>query len=97
MVRASRKRVKNPEKVYSFRKELAELYQRFRSDVEAFSKKHKVKINYWYSPSTISQPKFIIDDVGFTADELCNEKELTILASRTNKRNVKRIKKRNVI
>jgi len=76
MARARRKTVKNPEKVHSFREELVQLYHRFKADVEVLCKKHEVKINYWYSPSTISQPKFIIDEVGFTADELCNEKEL---------------------
>jgi len=77
MARARRKTVKNPEKVHSFREELVQLYHRFKADIEVLCKKHKVTINYWYSPSTISQPKFIIDEVGFTADELCNEKELT--------------------
>jgi len=90
MVRARRMMVKNPERVHSFREELVQLYYRFQVDVEALCKKHEVKINYWYSPSTISQPKFIIDNVEFTADELYSEKELTILASRTKKRYTKK-------
>jgi len=90
MVRARRKIVRDPEKVYSFREELVGLYHTFKADVEALCKKHEVKINYWYSPSEISQPKFVIDNVGFTADEFFNEKELTILAKQTKKRNVRR-------
>ena len=86
MVRARRKRVKNPDKVYSFRGELVQLYHKLKVDIEALCKKHGATVNYWYSPSTIFQPKFIIDDVEFTADELCNEKELRILASQTKKR-----------
>jgi len=86
MVRARRKRVKNPDRVYSFREELVQLYQKLKVDIEALCKKHGATVNYWYSPSTIFQPKFIIDDVEFTADELCNEKELRILASQTKKR-----------
>lgn len=86
MVRARRKRVKNPDRVYSFREELVQLYHKLKVDIEALCKKHGATVNYWYSPSTIFQPKFIIDDVEFTADELCNEKELRILASQTKKR-----------
>jgi hypothetical protein len=86
MVRARRKRVKNPDKVYSFREELVQLYHKLKVDIEALCKKHGATVNYWYSPSSIFQPKFIIDDVEFTADELCNEKELRILASQTRKR-----------
>jgi len=85
LARARRKAFKNPEKVHFFREDLVQLYDRFKADVEVLCKKHGVKINYWYSPSTISQPKFIIDEVGFTADELCNEKELTIF-SQTKKK-----------
>lgn len=86
MVRARRKRVKNPDKVYSFRKELVQLYQTHKIDIEALCKKHGATVNHWYSPSTIFQPKFIIEDVEFTADELCNEKELRILVSQTKKK-----------
>jgi len=89
MVQARRKRVKNPDKVRSFTEELVQLYQKFKADVEVLCKKHEVAINHWYSPSTIFQPKFIIDDVAFTADELYNEKELETLASQTRKRYVK--------
>ena len=85
IVRAQRKRVRNPEKVYSFREELAKLYRGFKGDVEGLCEKYEVKINHWYSPSTISQPKFIIDSVGFTADELFNEIDLTLIATQTKK------------
>ena len=46
----------------------------FEADVEALCKKHEVKINCWYSPSTIPQPKFIIDGVTLDADDLYNQK-----------------------
>jgi len=72
MARARRRKIKNPEKVNSFRDELIHLYERFKADIMSLCKKYGVEINYWYSPSTISQPKFIIDNVGFTADELYN-------------------------
>ena len=81
MVRVRRKRIKNLNKVNFFKQELIQLYQTFKVDVEILCKKHEVAINHWYSPSTIFQPKFIIDDVGFTADELCNEKELINLTN----------------
>lgn len=86
MARARRKRVKNPDRVYNFREELVQLYRRLKLDIETLCKKHGATVNYWYSPSTIFQPKFIIDDVGFTADELCNEEDLKILVSQTRKR-----------
>jgi len=76
MARTRRRRFKNPEKVYLFRKELIRLYEKFREEVEALCRKYDVKINYWYSPSTISQPKFVIDNVGLSADELYGEREV---------------------
>ena len=74
MLRARKRKVKEGEKVHAFQESLLQLYQKFEADVEALCKKHEVKINCWYSPSTIPQPKFIIDGIGFDADELYDEK-----------------------
>jgi len=75
MLRARNRKVKGGEKVHAFQESLLQLYQKFEADVEALCKKHEVKINCWYSPSTIPQPKFIIDGVTLDADDLYNQKE----------------------
>jgi hypothetical protein len=74
MLRARDRKVKEGEKVHAFQESLLQLYQKFEADVEALCKKHEVKINCWYSPSTIHQPKFIIDGVKLDADDLYNQK-----------------------
>lgn len=61
------------DRLLAFREELIQLYRSFEGDVEALCKKHDVKVNYWYSPSMIPQPKFVIDGVGLDADELFEE------------------------
>ncbi len=81
MLRARNRKVKEGEKVHAFQEPLLQLYQKFEADVEALCKKHEVKINCWYSPSTIPQPKFIIDGIGFDADELYDEKISETLAN----------------
>ena len=80
MLRARNKKAKNPQRVDSFKKELVEVYHRFKTDVESVCERHGAEINYWYSPSGIPQPKFIIDGVSFDADQLLNEKEGTLEA-----------------
>ena len=74
-LRARNKRVKSPDKLHSFKKEIVQLYRIFRKNVETLCKKYGVEINYWYTPSEIPQPKFIMDGVGFDADQLVNEAE----------------------
>jgi hypothetical protein len=74
MLRARNRKVKEGEKVLAFQESLLQLYQKFEADVEVLCKKHEVKINCWYSPSTIPQPKFIIDGVKLDADDLYNQK-----------------------
>jgi len=91
MLRARKRKVKEGEKVHAFQESLLQLYQKFEADVEALCKKHEVKINCWYSPSTIPQPKFIIDGIGFDADELYDEKISETLANQA-KEAVKRTK-----
>jgi hypothetical protein len=74
MLGARNRKVKEGEKVHAFQKSLLQLYQKFEADVEALCKKHEVQISCWYSPSTIPQPKFIIDGVTLDADDLYNQK-----------------------
>ena len=74
MLRARNRKVKEGEIVHAFQESLFQLYQKFEADVKALCEKHGVKINYWYSPSKIPEPKFIIDGVGFDADELYDGK-----------------------
>ncbi len=82
MVQAGRKIFRNPDKVYSFREDFLQLYSAFKVNIEALCKKYDVRIDYWYSPSAIPQPKFVIENAGFTADELHMEKELLVLSSK---------------
>ena len=96
MARIHKKGVEDREKTRAFREELIQLYRGFRGDVEALCEKHGVKINYWYSPSKIPEPKFIIDGVGFDADELYDEKEFETLANQA-KEAVKRTKNQRIL
>jgi len=89
MLRTRNRKVK--EKVHAFQESLLQLYQKFEADVEALCKKHEVKINCWYSPSTIPQPKFIIEGIVFDADELYDEKISETLANQA-KETAKRTK-----
>jgi len=75
MLRSRRRRVKNPLRLRAFKEDLLQLYHKFKMDVEAVCEKHGVKINYWYSPSSIPQPKFVINGFGFDADQLFNEED----------------------
>ena len=61
------------DRLLAFREELIQLYRSFEGNVEALCKKHEVEVNCWYSPSTIPQPKFVIDGIGLDADELFEE------------------------
>ena len=76
-----------------FRKELLQLYDKLKADVEALCKRYEVEINCWYSPSTIPQPKFIIDGVGFDADELYNENNPKLLTDKI-KRKTRKVSER---
>jgi len=85
------------DKLLAFQEELIKLYSSFEGDVEALCKKHSVQLQFWYSPSMIPQPKFIIEGVGFDADEIL-EKNFVLPPEIENKENVKsgRYKKRKV-
>ncbi|MFQ6076702.1 MAG: hypothetical protein ACE5Z5_11300 [Candidatus Bathyarchaeia archaeon] len=41
--------------------------------MKALCEKHGVEINFWYSPSKIPQPRFVIEGIAFDADTLYNE------------------------
>ncbi len=78
----------------AFQEELIKLYSSFEGDVEALCKKHGVQLQFWYSPSMIPQPKFIIDSVGFDADEIL-EKDFALPPEKENVKSG-RYKKRKV-
>ena len=79
--------MKNPLRLRAFKEELLVSYHKFKKDIEALCKKHGAEINYWYSPSSIPQPKFVINGFGFDADQLFNEENsLAKLFSREGKR-----------
>jgi len=96
VARIHKKGVEDREKTRAFREELIQLYKGFKGDVEALCKKHGVKINFWYSPSRIPQPKFIIDGVEFDADELYDEKEFETPANQA-KDAVKKMKNQRIL
>ncbi len=84
------------DKLLPFQEELIKLYSSFEGDVEALCKKHDVQLQFWYSPSMIPQPKFIVDGAGFDADEILEkdfalppEKE-TVKSGRYKKRKVRK-------
>jgi len=86
MLLLRRRRVKNPLRLRAFKEELLKLYYKFKMNVETVCEKHGAEINYWYSPSSIPQPKFVINGVGFDADQLVNEQDsLTKLFSKEGK------------
>lgn len=69
------------DRISSFREEVIQLYQRFEDDVAALCSKHGVKVGLWYSPSSIPQPRFVIDGVVVDADKLYDEEEFRLLAT----------------
>ncbi len=75
------KRIRNKERLWVFRAELAKLYDEHEAKLEALSKKHGVEINFWYNPSKIPQPTFMIEGVTLNADTLYDEKEFTLMYS----------------
>lgn len=83
------------DRLLAFREELIQLYRNFEGDVEALCKKHEVEVNYWYSPSMIPQPKFVIDGVGLNADELFEEEFVFPIELNKAKRGKKRERFKN--
>ncbi len=67
--------MKNPLRLRDFKEEILKLYHKFKTDVEALCEKHGAEINYWYSPSSIPQPKFVVNGFGFDADQLFIEED----------------------
>jgi len=70
------------EGLLAFQGEVVQLYDRLKVGVEVFCKRHDVEISFWCKPSTISQPKFMINAVGLDADERCSEKNPMPLTNR---------------
>lgn len=75
------KRIKNKERLWIFRAELARHYEEFEAKLETLCKEHGVEINCWYSPSKIPQPKFVFGGVAVDADTLYDEEEFSLLFS----------------
>ena len=75
------KRIKDKERLWAFRAEFAKLNEEFEAKLENLCKEHGVEINSWYSPSKISQPKFVFEGITVNADTLYNEEEFSLLYS----------------
>ena len=71
----SRGTMKN-DRLWRFRTQAMKLYKEFEANLESLCQQHEVKINYWYSPSKIPQPEFVIGKKAVDADTLYNEKAL---------------------
>ena len=64
-----------------FRAKYMRLYDEFEDKLEGLCQEYGVKINCWYSPSKIPQPKFLFGKVALDADTLYNEEEFCLLFS----------------
>ena len=78
MLRTYNVRVSDKETLHAFQVELVQLYRKFEADVETLCKKYGMTVNCWYSPSMIPQPKFTLNSLGFTADELYSGIEVNL-------------------
>jgi len=78
--KALRRRV-SWEEISTFREEVVQLYRRFERDITTLCEKHDVEIDFWYSPSAIQQPRFIVDGFVLDADQLYDEEEFNLLAT----------------
>jgi len=68
-------------RISMFREEVVQLYHRFGEDMAALCERHGVEIDFWYSPSAIQQPRFIVDGFVLDADQLYDEEEFNLLAT----------------
>jgi hypothetical protein len=75
------KKIKNKERLWVFRAKLMRLYEEFEAEVEALCREQEVEVNFWYSPSTIPQPKFVFDKAAISADTLYDEDKFSLLFS----------------
>jgi hypothetical protein len=62
-----------------FRAQLLQLYRSFEAQVEALCQRTGVKLEDWYSPSYIPQPKFVFNAIALDADMLYDESEFNLL------------------
>jgi hypothetical protein len=53
------------------------LYEEFESKLETLCQQYDAKINLWYSPSKIPQPKFKCGRVTIDADTLYDDEEFS--------------------
>ena len=60
-------------RLMEFREKLLEVYGRFREELEALCKEYGVKISFWYTPTRVPQPRFVIDGLQIDADELLDD------------------------
>lgn len=82
IIRPLSERIRRRERLWVFRAKLMRLYEEFEAKLEALCHQHGVKINLWYSPSRIPQPKFLIGRVEVDADTLYDEEEFSLLFPR---------------
>ncbi|MFQ6074595.1 MAG: hypothetical protein ACE5Z5_00475 [Candidatus Bathyarchaeia archaeon] len=68
------------DRISSFREEVVQLYHRFEDDMATLCERYGAKVGFWYSPSSIPQPRFVIDGVVLDADKLYDEEEFKFLA-----------------
>ncbi len=83
-------------KFLTFRKELIQLYTNFKSNLEELCKKYDVKIDFWYSPSNIPQPKLVFNGVGINADDFYNESPEVLLNLFKRNKSKGRVKKKSI-
>ena len=100
MVLPLRRRIKNKERLWTFRAKLMRLYEEFEVKLERLCKEFNVENNCWYTPSKVPQPKFVFDRVGLSADTLYDEEEFSLLFSpkttwEKNQQSTKKSRKRD--
>ena len=60
-------------RLMEFREKLLEVYKKFREDVEVLCKEYGARISFWYTPTRVPQPRFVIDGLHIDADELLDD------------------------
>ena len=93
MIRVCDKKMKNPRRLQSFKEELIQAYRKFKTELESVCERHGAEINYWYTPSDVPQPKFILDRVSFDADQLLAETKLVTEPKKRKDRKASRRRK----
>jgi len=68
------------DRISMFREEVVQLYRQFEKETMSLCKKYGVEINFWYNPSKIQQPRFIIDGIMLDADDLYDDERFSFVA-----------------